>query len=222
MTDNYDESQINCDVFGIWGNPKNENPFINTFNRSRHIPEIPFQFEQILYTYISVDFNVNPMTAVVIQTDLHLRLIRVINEFRDLNSDVYKLCDWIKGNYNTNNIFITGDSSGNNRHSYSRNSLSGYQIIKQELSLNFSQMKVEKGKPAGYVSTKRLIGNAVFARHTDITLSNCPFLVDDLETVKVKSDGSMDKLGDSTKSHLLDALLDGLYTIFKGNILNIR
>jgi hypothetical protein len=83
-------------------------------------------------------------------------------------------------------------------------------------------MKVEKGKPAGYVSTKRLIGNAVFARHQDITLSNCPFLVDDLETVKVKSDGSMDKLGDSTKSHLLDALLDGLYTIFKGNILNIR
>jgi hypothetical protein len=162
------------------------------------------------------------MTAIVLQTDLHLRKIAVINEYRSEDSNVYELCKWIESNYNTNDLFITGDSSGNNRHAYSVNSLSGYQIIKNELKLNFSQMKVSKGKPQGYVQTKRLIGNAVFARHSNVTISNAPYLVEDLENVTVKPDGSMDKKGDLMKTHLLDCLLDCFYTICKGNVNNIR
>ncbi len=221
MTNNYDQSSINCDVYGMWGNPSNENPFINTFNRDKHIAKTPYTHDKRLYIYISVDFNVNPMTAIVLQTDLHLTKIRVIDEFRDLNSNVYKLCDWIKANYNVKDIFITGDSSGNNRHAYSFNNLSGYQIIKNELMLNFSQIKVMKGKPADYVKKKRLIGNAFFSKHTDITISNAPFLVEDIETIKVKPDGSMDK-SSGLHSHLLDCLLDCLYVIARGNINNIR
>jgi hypothetical protein len=222
MMDNYDQSSIDCDVYGLWGNPSIENPFINTFKREVHIPKEPHVFDRKLLTYVSVDFNVNPMTAIVLQTDLHLRTIRVIDEFRDLNSDVFKLCEWIGKNYNSRDIFITGDSSGNNRHAYSRNSLSGYQIIKEELKLNYSQLKVMKGKPQGYVATKRLVGNAVFARHSDVTISNAPYLVEDIETMKVKPDGSMDKGSDGLKSHLLDCLLDCLFVITRGNIKNIR
>ncbi len=209
------------DSLGMWGNPTNENPFINTFNRDKHIAKIPHTHDKRLYTYISVDFNVNPMTAIVLQTDLHITKIRIIDEFRALNSNVYELCDWIKENYNTKDIFITGDSSGNNRHAYSFNNLSGYQIIKNELMLNFSQIKVMKGKPAEYVQKKRLIGNAFFSKHTDITISNAPFLVEDIETIKVKPDGSMDKTN-GLQSHLLDCLLDCLYVIARGNINNIR
>ncbi len=222
MMDNYDQSSIDCDVNGLWGNPTIENPFINTFKKDKHIPIIPKEFDRKLLTYISVDFNVNPMTAIVLQTDLHLRKIQIIDEYRAENSNVYELCDWIKSNYQVRDLFITGDSSGNNRHAYSVNSLSGYQIIKQELNLNFSQMKVSKGKPQNYVATKRLIGNAIFARHSDITISNAPYLVEDLETVKLKPDGSMDKQGDGMKTHLLDCLLDCLFTITKGNLKNIR
>lgn len=220
--DNYDQSSIDCDVHGLWGNPSVENPFINTFRREIHVPKEPYKFDRKLHTYVSVDFNVNPMTAIVLQTDLHLRTIRVIDEFRDLNSDVYKLCSWIKANYETRSIFITGDSSGNNRHAYSRNSLSGYQIIKEELKLNYTQLKVLKGKPQGYVATKRLIANAVFARHSDVTISNAPFLVEDIETITVKPDGQMDKGKDGLKSHLLDCLLDCLFVITRGNVKNIR
>jgi hypothetical protein len=222
MMDNYDQSSIDCDVYGLWGNPSIENPFINTFKREVHVPKEPHVFDRKLLTYVSVDFNVNPMTAIVLQTDLHLRTIRVIDEFRDLNSDVFKLCEWIGKNYNSRDIFVTGDSSGNNRHAYSRNSLSGYQIIKEELKLNYSQLKVMKGKPQGYVATKRLVGNAVFARHSDVTISNAPYLVEDIETMKVKPDGSMDKGSDGMKSHLLDCLLDCLFVITRGNIKNIK
>jgi PBSX family phage terminase large subunit len=222
MMDNYDQASIDCDVNGLWGNIRVENLFISTFKSDIHVPKIPIEFERKLLTYVSVDFNVNPMTAIVLQTDLHLRKIAVINEYRSEDSNVYELCKWIESNYNTNDLFITGDSSGNNRHAYSVNSLSGYQIIKNELKLNFSQMKVSKGKPQGYVQTKRLIGNAVFARHSNVTISNAPYLVEDLENVTVKPDGSMDKKGDLMKTHLLDCLLDCFYTICKGNVNNIR
>jgi len=221
LADNYDQSSIDCDVHGLWGNPKKSNLFINTFKKEKHVPSIPHLFDRSLYTYISVDFNVSPMTAVVIQTDLHLRKVRIIKEFRDLDSDIYKLCDWIDKNYNSRDLFITGDSTGNNRHAYSKGSLSGYQIIQQQLKLNFTQMKAMKGKPAGYVQMKRLIANAFFARHPDIKISNAPYLVEDLESVTLKSSGDMDKNSDPLKSHLLDCLLDGLYTIVKGNVKNI-
>ncbi|CAA7196825.1 phage terminase large subunit [Chryseobacterium potabilaquae] len=221
LADNYDQSSIDCDVYGIWGNPKKGNLFINTFKKEKHVPPVPYLFDRSLYTYISVDFNVNPMTALVLQTDLHLRKIRIINEFRDFDSDIYKLCDWIDRNYNTRDLFITGDSSGNNRHSYSKGSLSGYQIIQNQLKLNFTQIKAMKGKPAGYVQSKRLIGNAFFARHPDMSISNAPFLVEDLESVSVRPSGDMDKTSDPSQSHLLDCLLDGLYSITRGNIKNI-
>ena len=222
MTDNYDESSINCDVYGLWGNPKIGSPFINTFNFDKHISKEPLQLDQRLQTWVSVDFNVEPMTALVCQIDLHKRKIRVIDEFRELNSDIYKLCDWIKNNYDTRFMFVTGDSSGNNRHAYSRNGQSGFQIIKNELMLNYTQLKVLKGKPAGYVQNKRMIGNAVFAKHSDFLLSNVPFLVDDIESISVSEDGKMAKNKDSTKSHLLDCLLDFLFIIFNGNIKNIK
>jgi PBSX family phage terminase large subunit len=222
MMDNFDQSSIDCDVNGLWGNIKTANLFINTFNRDKHVPKIPNLFDRKLSTYISVDFNVNPMTAIVLQTDLHLRTIKIIDEYRAENSNVYELCKWIESNYNVRDIYITGDSSGNNRHAYSVNSLSGYQIIKEELKLNFSQMKVLKGKPQNYVATKRLIGNAIFARHSNITISNAPYLVEDLEHVTLKPDGGMDKVGDLMKTHLLDCLLDCLFVITKGNIKNIN
>jgi len=221
MADNYDQSSIDCDVDGLWGNPKKGNLFINTFKKEKHVPSIPYLLDRSLYTYISVDFNVSPMTALAIQVDLHLRKVRIINEFRDIDSDIYKLCEWINQNFDTKDIFITGDSTGNNRHAYSKGSLSGYQIIQSQLKLNYTQLKALKGKPQGYVQMKRLITNAFFARHHDITISNAPYLVEDLESVTLSSKGDMDKNSDTTKSHLLDCLTDGLYTIVKGNIKNI-
>ncbi|WP_256038471.1 phage terminase large subunit [Chryseobacterium sp. EO14] len=221
MADNYDQSSIDCDVNGLWGNPKKTNLFINTFNKDKHVPKIPHLFDKSLYTTISVDFNVSPMTAVVIQTDLHLRKVRIVDEFRDLNSDIYKLCKWIEDNYDTRSIFITGDSTGNNRHSYSKGGLSGYKIIQQQLKLNYTQMKAMEGKPQGYVQMKRLITNAFFSRHPDITISNAPYLVDDLESITLSYRGDMDKNEDPQKSHLLDCLCDGLFTIVKGNLKNI-
>lgn len=221
ITDLYDESQINCDVYGLWGNPKTINPFITTFVKDKHIAKEPLTIKPNLITVISIDFNVSPMTCIVCQYDPYFREINILEEFRQLDSDVYKLCDWIKKNYDTRYIKFTGDSSGNNRHAYSRDSLSGFQIIAKELLLNRqTQFKIPK-KKAGYVKDKRLIANAIFSKKNVKINKNCAFLIEDLETVTVTPEGQMNKTKDTTLTHLLDCLCDFFYMITNGNAKNL-
>jgi PBSX family phage terminase large subunit len=208
------------DSLGYWGNPSVENPFITTFQREKHVSKTPIEYNSRLITVVSVDFNVSPMTALVIQYDMYFRVINIIDEFRDLNSDVYKLCEWIKNNYDTRTILITGDASGNNRHAYSKDSQSGYQIIKSELRLGAGQFKIPS-KKKNYINDKRLITNAFFTKKP-VLLSNVPYLIEDLETVTVNSEGKMEKTKDGTKSHLLDCLCDAFYMILGGNVNKLK
>ena len=187
-----------------------DNLFIYNFDRKRHIPAVPFTYDRNLPLYISVDFNVNPTTAIVVQMDLHIRFIRVILEYRLLNSDVYALCDRIKQDFDTRNLFITGDAAGWNRSAGNRGHKSMFDIIQMELNLNWTQIKVPRGKPQGYVAEKRMLTNSLLARHPDFTFSNCPFLIDDIENCEATETGHIDK-SDPMRSHLLDCLCDFVY-----------
>jgi hypothetical protein len=187
-----------------------DNLFIYAFDRKKHIPTVPYTYDKALPVYISVDFNVSPMTAIVVQMDLHQRFIRVIGEYRLMNSDVFALCDRIKQDYDTRFIYITGDSAGWNRSAGNRGHKSMYDIIQGQLNLNWTQIKTPRGKPSGYVAEKRQVTNSLLARHPDFTFSNCPFLIDDIENVDANESGQMDK-SDLNRTHLLDCLCDFLY-----------
>lgn len=204
---------------------KSDNLFIYAFDREKHIPQVPHTFNRNVPVYISVDFNVNPMTAIIVQMDLHFRYIRVIGEYRMMNSDVYALCERIKSEYDTRSLYITGDAAGWARSVGSRGHKSMFDIIQGQLNLNWSQIKTPRGKPPGYVSEKRQLTNSLLARHPDFTFSNCPFLIDDMENVEATDTGHMDK-SDSSRSHLLDCLCDFVYsqcrTIIKSNTLQIN
>lgn len=189
-----------------------DNLFIQTFDKKKHVPEEPVAYDPKIPTYVSIDFNVSPLCCIVVQMDMHYRKIAVVNEYRQLDSDVYELAQWLKENYDTRRIFVTGDAAGFNRSAYSRNHQSAFQIIQTELNLNWSQVKTPRGKPAGYVNNKRLLGNALFAKHPNLTLSNCPWLVEDLLNVECDASGQMNKTKDSTQTHLLDALLDFFFS----------
>lgn len=189
-----------------------DNLFIQTFSKDKHVSKEPIAYNPSIPTYISIDFNVSPLCCIVVQMDLHFRAIHIINEYRQMDSDVYELCDWIKSNYDSRRIFITGDAAGFNRSAYSRSHQSAFQIIQTELNLNWSQVKTPRGKPSGYVNNKRLLGNALFAKHPNLLLSNVPWLVEDLLNVECDSMGQMNKSRDSTQSHLLDSLLDFFFS----------
>jgi hypothetical protein len=142
--------------------------------------------------------------------DLHIRFIRVIGEYRLLNSDVYALCDRIKQDFDTRNLFITGDAAGWNRSAGNRGHKSMFDIIQMELNLNWTQIKVPRGKPQGYVAEKRMLTNSLLARHPDFSFSNCPFLIDDIENCEATDSGHIDK-SDQLRSHLLDCLCDFVF-----------
>jgi hypothetical protein len=198
---------------------KSDNLFIFSFSKEKHVPSEPILYDSKYPLIISVDFNVNPMTAIVCQNDIHFRFINIIDEFRILNSNVFDLCDKIKGRYDTSRILITGDAAGWNRSASTRGQKSMFDIMQTELRLNWSQIKTPKGKGAGYVSAKRGLTNALFSRHPNFKVSPaCPFLIEDILNVEVTSDGHMEKTKDSTKSHLLDCLCDYVITMCKDAI----
>jgi hypothetical protein len=197
---------------------KSGNLFVYAFDRSKHVPEVPYGMDKRYPLIISFDFNVNPMTAIVCQHDLHFRWIRIIGEYRMLNSDIYALCDRIKSDWDTRQILVTGDAAGWARNASSRGHQSMFDIISAELKLNWSQIKTPRGKPPGYVSEKRNLTNALFARHPDFTLSNCPYLIEDIENVEDDGTGHMNKTKDGTKSHLLDCLCDYLYSMCRDSV----
>lgn len=192
--------------------------FIWAFDFNKHVPTEPHVYNPSLPLILSIDFNVSPMTALLCQHDLHFRFIRIIGEYRLLNSDVYDLCDRVKSTYDTRRLILTGDSSGWNRSASNRGHKSMYDIIQTQLNLNWTQIKTPRGKPSGYVAEKRNIANALFARHPDITISNAPFLVEDLLNVEVGSDGKMDKTKNTLQSHLIDCLCDYFYSMCRGAI----
>lgn len=196
---------------------KSDNLFIYAFDREKHIPQVPHTYDRKLPLYISVDWNVNPLCAIIAQIHPHYKFIRIIGEYRLQNADVYSLCDRIKSEYDTRYLFITGDAAGWSRSVSNRGHKSLYDIVQTELRLNWSQVKTPRGKPQGYVADKRQLTNSLLARHPDFTFSNCPFLVDDIMNVSITDTGHMDK-SDGSKTHLLDALCDFCYSQLRDSV----
>jgi hypothetical protein len=195
---------------------KSDKLFIFAFNKLKHVPAEPIEYDKRYPVILSVDFNVSPMTALICQHDIHYRFIKVIDEYRLLNSDIYELCDKVKQDYDTRKLFVTGDAAGWSRSAATRGHKSMFDIIQTQLNLNWSQIKTPKGKPKGYVSDKRNLANALFNRHNNFHISSkCPYLVEDLLNIEVTSTGHMEKSADSTKSHLLDCLCDYLFSMCK-------
>jgi hypothetical protein len=121
------------------------------------------QLDDKEYIWLSFDFNVDPMTCVVMQTD-SVSYIRFLKEFRIENSDTYEMCEqvaeYIKGNEHL--VLVTGDASGQNRMAGVRGHINQYQIIKEQLGLRNSQFRLMKSNPG--ISDSRTFCNAIISK----------------------------------------------------------
>ena len=208
---NGDPARLECDLYGRWGNIRKDNLFIFNYKAERHldlnIKENPNEF-----IWLSFDFNINPMTCLVFQTDLWNRFIYCIREYRINDSDVYQLCERIKVDYKeSRRLLVTGDSSGWARHVSNRGHKNNFQIISEELNIPISNIKTPRGKPSNYIADKRSNANAILSRHPNFKIGNCPYLIEDIENVQAGDDNKMLKSSDASKSHLLDCFTDFLF-----------
>lgn len=208
------EANLECDRFGRWGNVKKQNLFIFNFDQKKHTCQDVTLVDNE-YIEISIDFNVEPMTAIVAQRDYYNRWIRYVQEYRIGPSDIYELCERIKEDHDTTRIIVTGDSSGWARSYMNRGHKKGYEIIKEELNLEDWQIKTPKGKPANYIQDKRRLANYILGLHPDIKFGNMPFLFNDFDSVQCNAKGEMNKNKDPQKAHLIDCFCDHLYTFCK-------
>lgn len=202
-----------------------EGQFLYAFDQKKHLQDglrvVPGRD-----LWISFDFNVDPMTAILFQTD-QKSYFRVVKEFRIPNSDTYDLCkkirSWLRERKITNRIQVTGDASGANRISGAREHINHYEIIRTELGVAEQFFNVPGANP--FISDSRVFVNSIFARFPEISIDpqECPFLVEDCRFVLIgtNSEGKIQiqKTGknpyagidNSQIGHLFDCLRYGIH-----------
>lgn len=197
-----------------------DNRFVYAFDRVKHVNPAnnALTYDKTLPLYLSFDFNVNPITCLVGQHDVRFTKVRFLKEYRLPNSNTYDLCELVSKHFDTRVMYITGDGSGWSRDARSKGSLCNYDIIKQVLKLNSSQILTPRSNPLH--TATRTLSNAILDRHPDILFNDLPFLISDLENVQCNSEGGIKKeVGDA--GHLLDCFLYYCFTFGK-SFLNLK
>ncbi len=178
------------------------NKFIYKFDRKKHIIK-GLQAIPNLPTILSFDFNVEPITCLVGQCDPSLDRVRILDEYRLVNSDIEELCNRIITDYSDKMLLVTGDASGQNRTALKRD-LNYYKVIQSKLRLSIHQFKIPAMNPK--IKNTRVLCNSLLSKHKDYLFSDrVPYLVLDMEECEVDAHGNIDKTKDKHKSHLLDA-----------------
>ena len=191
------------DVFvkGIWGNQKNDRPFVLSYKPDVHDGEPVLDKNETVY--LSFDFNKNPMCCSVIQ---HIDgLVRVLRTIKIPNSDIYEMCEYIKALYPDCAFIVTGDASGQSRSAIARDSLTYYTVIMQMLGLNSMHIRVPTKNPP--LHKNRMLVNAVLANYPVIIhKQDAASLTFDFRNARCRSDGTLEKGDRDNPTHQLDAL----------------
>lgn len=208
----FNESKFTEIAAGAWGVQEIGNPFIFNFDRKKHVrpgleplPHLPF--------ILSFDFNVDPITCVVGQIDHQGDKVRILDEYRLLNSDIEELCIRIAADLPEQMLIVTGDASGQNRIAIKRE-FQYYKEIKRILKLGMGQFKVPAANPG--IKNTRVLCNALLKKHPDYLFSDrVPYLIMDIEQIETDENGKIDDSKDKHKGHLFDA-----WRYFNWNFLN--
>ena len=204
--------------------------FMHKFNREKHIDNT-LTFRPDEYVRLSFDFNVDPMTCTVYQTDCYT-YYHILKEYRIPDSDMYEMCELIRKDFWYSNDYyygepyflIRGDAAGANRSSAAKHHINHYDIIKQELNLSNKQFNVPASNPG--ISESRVFCNSVFQHFPNIKINEdlCPWTVKDLMFCLATIDGdgrtAIAKKGknpyinmdNNLLGHLLDTVRYGIHT----------
>lgn len=167
------------------------------------IPELPL--------YISIDFNVSPMTAILAQHTPDKKRIMILDELRLINSDVYELSEHIMAKWlpNVSRGRFTGDSSGDSRTALKKG-ITNWKAIRNTIGFRDGQLTLLTRNPFDADYSQLL--NSILARHPSITIHpRCKYLIRDLELTQ-RGDDSEIIASDALSGHLFDCLKYYLWT----------
>lgn len=177
------------------------------FNRSRNLREMTV--DRDLPLFWALDFNVDPMSSVVIQKSRDE--VRVLDEIVLSRASTEQACEEFHARYPNHQagIVVYGDASGQKLQTVGT---TDYQIIR-EFFRRTAYRNLKFKVPACNPSVRERIGlvNAkLFSANEEVSLfvdPRCKGLLADFEEVTFKRDSSIiDKEKDSKRTHLSDAV----------------
>lgn len=199
-----------------------------SFDRTKNVIPPYTNYDNVREVILSFDFNINPMSAVEIITDIDSGIRTQVMEYRVPNSKTADVCEQaisnIKEKYNSNiSVIVTGDSSGDDGDT--RNNISDYQIIAKcfdeagfSNDMGLSGLKYYMSIPKGKKPVRERINmvNNLLDKGLYLICSNCVHSIKDREMVVWKKGAEQFKIDktDSDRTHLSDA---GDYGLQKSN-----
>ena len=165
------------------------NPFLYEWQDDKHIDD-SIQLNSNLPVYVSVDFNINPLCALVIQ-QINRGAV-VVDEIKIDKGSVDAFCDAVLAlNVPMGLIRITGDAMGKGGTVQQRDNSSAYTQIKRRLGLTDSQFLIP-ANPTHYNS--RIDCNSAL-RRLDIRANSkrCKGFVFDAKQVQCDANGGIIK-----------------------------
>jgi phage terminase large subunit len=171
-------------IRGFWGNQKIERPFAIAYNEKKHVE--PCQYAPGRQMVISVDFNIDPFSAIVIQQWFdNGPKIRVVDEIEIGAGTIEGMADEIKRRYASDlpSMWITGDAMGNNRRLGNTDNKSLFRQLQIELNVRQAQLKVV---PNPMHKNSRTQCNYFLTHFPDFKISDqCTGLRSDMRSVQV-------------------------------------
>jgi len=192
--------QIYC--LGEWGVEDKSGKFAYAFDRLKHVQE-GIEWNEEEYTYLTFDFNVNPITCTVIQW--YDGKVRIPQCIKLPNSNIYALCDYINAKYNGAMFIVTGDASGTARSALVEDSTNYYTVIKDKLRLMDTQIQLPTVNPR--LAQNKVLVNAVL-QIMDVKMdkTHAEGLIFDLSYVEVNQDNTIKKANRADEKQKADAL----------------
>ena len=163
------------------------------FRRDKHTapqglnPELP--------VYIGMDFNVNPMTAVVLQSEGNL--YRAVSEYWLPNSNTRAMAQLIAADWSQYAVYICPDMTGGARKTSA--DYTDIDILKQHGFQVLGSRNITERARLNIV-------NNLFDKDRLVIDPKCKHLVNDLEKVVTNEYGQVAKEKDSQLTHISDAL----------------
>lgn len=209
--------QVYC--LGEWGIEDKSGKFAYAFDEQTHVAE-GLEWNRNEYTYLSFDFNVNPICCSVIQ--YYEGKVRVVQLIKLDNSNIHAMCDYINAKYNKAMFIVTGDATGQARSALMKDNMNYYTIIKDKLRLTDNQLQVPSVNPP-MVQNKVLVNTVLETMDILIDKKDANALVFDLKYVEVTEDNKIKKLNrddDKQKADALDTFRYFCNTFLKHELLS--
>ena len=206
LKSSYDENFFNQEVLGCYLNAQGGLVY-QAFRRDEHVTDL--KVDPTLPLLWALDFNVDPMSSVVVQVKRHK--VSVVGEIVIRRATTTQACEEFHGRFGNHpsGTVIYGDSSGNTMHTTGS---SDYQLVRdyfQEHTSMRMTYKVPKANPqirdrVTLTNSKLRTGDGEIDMLID---RNCTELIKDLEQVSYRVDTmQIDKDKDRARTHLSDAL----------------